>query len=70
MCMHVCVSCVQVLSMFDSDLDFKGNRVRLWQPGTVAELAAADGLVEVPAAVLNESGRTKLLCTRNLWVYL
>jgi hypothetical protein len=56
--------------MFDSDLDFKGNRVRLWQPGTVAELAAADGLVEVPAAVLNESGRTKLLCTRNLWVYL
>jgi hypothetical protein len=46
----------QVLSMFDSDLDFAKSRVRLWQPGTVSELAAQDGLVEVPAAVLNESG--------------
>lgn len=42
--------------MFDSDLDFKKNRVRLWKPGTVAELAASEGLEEVPAAVLNESG--------------
>ena len=42
--------------MFDSDLDFKNNRVRLWKPGTIAEIAASDGLVEVPAAVLNESG--------------
>lgn len=46
----------QVLSMFDSDLDFAHNRVRLWTPGTVAQLAASEGLVEVPAAVLNESG--------------
>ena len=46
----------QVLSMFDSDLDFKKNRVRLWRPGTVAELAGSEGLEEVPAAVLNESG--------------
>jgi hypothetical protein len=42
--------------MFDSDLDFKKNRVRLWRPGTVAELAGSEGLEEVPAAVLNESG--------------
>lgn len=47
---------LQVLSLFDSDLDFKKNRVRLWKPGTIAELAAAEGLEELPAAVLNESG--------------
>lgn len=47
---------LQMLSLFDSDLDFKNNRVRLWQPGTVAQLAASEGLLEVPAAVLNESG--------------
>lgn len=46
----------EMLSLFDSDLDFKNNRVRLWQPGTVADLAESEGLVEVPAAVLNESG--------------
>jgi hypothetical protein len=42
--------------MFDADLDFKASRVRLWQPGTVAQFADAEGLVPVPAAVLNESG--------------
>jgi hypothetical protein len=54
-----------MLSLFDSDLDFKSNRVRLWQPGTIAELAESEGLVEVPAAVLNESGvvRRKQLST-------
>lgn len=56
---------LQMLSLFDSDLDFKNNRVRLWQPGTVAQLAASEGLVEVPAAVLNESGGT-MSCTKPL----
>ena len=49
---------LQMLSLFDADLDFKSNRVRLWRPGTIAEVAASEGLVEVPAAVLNESGVT------------
>lgn len=47
---------MQALSLFDADLDFAAKRVRLWQPGTIADLAASEGLVEVPAAVLNESG--------------
>lgn len=57
-CCWPCCLLLQMLSLFDSDLDFKNNRVRLWQPGTVAQLAASEGLVEVPAAVLNESGGT------------
>lgn len=51
-------SLLQMLSLFDADLDFKSSRVRLWRPGTIADVAASEGLVEVPAAVLNESGGT------------
>eukprot|EP00878_Enallax_costatus_P026920 GHUV01028932.1.p1 GENE.GHUV01028932.1~~GHUV01028932.1.p1 ORF type:complete len:220 (-),score=61.96 GHUV01028932.1:1024-1683(-) len=47
---------MEVLQLFDTDLDFNKSRVRLWQPGSVGQIAAADGLVEVPAAVLNETG--------------
>lgn len=32
------------------------GRIRLWAPGSAAQLAASEGLVEVPAAVLNETG--------------
>eukprot|EP00879_Flechtneria_rotunda_P012157 GHRR01012697.1.p1 GENE.GHRR01012697.1~~GHRR01012697.1.p1 ORF type:complete len:211 (+),score=60.25 GHRR01012697.1:694-1326(+) len=46
----------EVLQLFDTDLDFNKSRVRLWAPGTAANVAYAEGMVEVPAAVLNESG--------------
>ena len=46
----------EVLSLFDTDLDFPGSRIRLWSPGDGAAVAANTGLVEVPAAVLNETG--------------
>jgi hypothetical protein len=47
---------MEVLQLFDTDLDFDRSRVRLWQPGAVGALADGQGLVEVPAAVLNETG--------------
>eukprot|EP00882_Tetradesmus_deserticola_P001300 GHRQ01001405.1.p1 GENE.GHRQ01001405.1~~GHRQ01001405.1.p1 ORF type:complete len:396 (+),score=134.85 GHRQ01001405.1:46-1233(+) len=47
---------MEVLALFDTDLDFDRSRVRLWQPGSVGPLAGSQGLVEVPAAVLNETG--------------
>uniref|UniRef100_A0A383VMM9 Peptidase A2 domain-containing protein n=1 Tax=Tetradesmus obliquus TaxID=3088 RepID=A0A383VMM9_TETOB len=47
---------MEVLQLFDTDLDFDRSRVRLWQPGAVGALAERQGLVEVPAAVLNETG--------------
>ncbi|KAF6250944.1 hypothetical protein COO60DRAFT_1298685 [Scenedesmus sp. NREL 46B-D3] len=47
---------MEVLQLFDTDLDFDQARVRLWQPGAVGSLASSQGLVEVPAAVLNETG--------------
>mmetsp|Transcript_4399 Transcript_4399/g.9518 ORF Transcript_4399/g.9518 Transcript_4399/m.9518 type:complete len:435 (-) Transcript_4399:203-1507(-) len=42
---------MELLSLFDADLDFPRNRIRLFEPGT----ADASGLVEIPAAVVNES---------------
>eukprot|EP00816_Leptocylindrus_hargravesii_P010377 CAMPEP_0196822242 /NCGR_PEP_ID=MMETSP1362-20130617/82704_1 /TAXON_ID=163516 /ORGANISM="Leptocylindrus danicus, Strain CCMP1856" /LENGTH=396 /DNA_ID=CAMNT_0042201743 /DNA_START=79 /DNA_END=1265 /DNA_ORIENTATION=- len=43
---------MELLQYFDVDFDFPKGRLRLWKPGT----ADHDGLVEVPGAVLNESG--------------
>eukprot|EP00877_Chromochloris_zofingiensis_P014880 jgi/Chrzof1/9646/Cz04g10250.t1 len=47
---------MEVLGLFDTDFDFKAGRVRLWQPGMGAQVAAEAGLAELPAAVLNETG--------------
>eukprot|EP00854_Cymbomonas_tetramitiformis_P020141 gene20141-24109_t len=47
---------MEVLSLFDVDFDFPAGRLRLWAPGTAARKAIQGGLVEVPAAVLNETG--------------
>lgn len=42
----------EFLSRFDVDLDFGAGRVRLYRPGT----APKDGLVVIPATVINETG--------------
>ena len=47
---------MELLDMFDADLDFPKNRLRLWSPGTAAGAASQAGLVEIPDAVLNETG--------------
>jgi len=47
---------MELLDMFDTDLDFPKNRLRLWSPGTAAGAASKAGLVEIPDAVLNETG--------------
>jgi hypothetical protein len=44
----------EILSQYDVDLDFPAGRVRLYKPGTAA--AAAKGMVEIPAIVINETG--------------
>jgi hypothetical protein len=54
---------MEVLQLFDSDLDFDKSRVRLWRPGTVGALAESQGLLEVPAAVLNETGEGQAVST-------
>lgn len=46
----------ELLQQFDLDLDFPAGRLRLYRPGDGMAAAAAAGLVEVPAAVLNETG--------------
>ncbi|CAB9511020.1 expressed unknown protein [Seminavis robusta] len=47
----------EALSLFDLDLDFPAGRIRLWKPGTAGKQAAVkNGLVEIPAVVINESG--------------
>lgn len=43
---------MELLQYFDVDFDFPEGRLRLWKPGTVDH----HDLVEVPGAVLNESG--------------
>lgn len=43
---------MELLSLFDVDFDFPNNRIRFWKPGTVDR----DGLLEIPAAVINETG--------------
>mmetsp|Transcript_10680 Transcript_10680/g.25307 ORF Transcript_10680/g.25307 Transcript_10680/m.25307 type:complete len:409 (+) Transcript_10680:126-1352(+) len=42
---------MELLSLFDVDLDFPNNRIRLFEPST----ADTSGLVEIPAVVINES---------------
>lgn len=42
--------------MFDVDFDFPAKRIRLYRPGEGVAAATAAGLVDVPAAVLNETG--------------
>lgn len=42
---------MELLQMYDVDLDFPKNRIRFWKPGT----ADTSGLVEIPAVVINES---------------
>ena len=42
---------MEFLSLFDVDLDFPQNRIRLFEPGNVD----APNLVELPAVVINES---------------
>jgi hypothetical protein len=43
---------MEALSLFDVDFDFPNNRLRLYKPGT----APTTGLIEIPAAVINETG--------------
>ena len=43
---------MELLSQFDVDFDFPNQRVRFWKPGT----APTNGLVEIPAVVINETG--------------
>jgi predicted aspartyl protease len=47
---------MEVLSLFDLDLDFPAGRLRLWKPGTAETAAKQTGMVEIPAVVINESG--------------
>jgi len=46
---------MEVLELYDVDFDFPNGRLRLWTPGTAARVAKKDGLVQIPAAELNES---------------
>lgn len=47
---------MEVLSLFDLDLDFPAGRIRLWEPGTAKQVALKTSLTEIPAVVINESG--------------
>jgi len=47
---------MEMLSLFDVDLDFPAGRVRFYKPGTAAAAGATKGLVEIPAVVINETG--------------
>jgi predicted aspartyl protease len=47
---------MECLDYFDSDFDFAAGRFRLWAPGTAAAQAKKAGMIDIPAAVLNESG--------------
>lgn len=46
---------MEMLELFDVDFDFPAGRIRFWAPGTAAEEAKRAGLVEIPAAIINES---------------
>ena len=52
---------MEMLELFDVDLDFPAGRIRFWAPGTAAEEAKRAGLVEIPTVVINES---RVLATR------
>lgn len=45
---------MEFLSMYDVDLDFPANRIRLYEQGTFGPLPK--GMAEVPATVINETG--------------
>jgi hypothetical protein len=47
---------MELLSLFDVDLDFGNNRVRFYPPGAAATVAKEAGLVAIPAVVINETG--------------
>ena len=47
---------MEALSLYDVDFDFPRKRLRLFKPTTAAEFARKAGLVEIPAAVINETG--------------
>jgi hypothetical protein len=46
---------MELLSMYDVDLDFPNRRVRFWEPGTMTTATNPD-MVEIPAVVINETG--------------
>ena len=46
----------ELLENFDVDFDFPKQRIRFFRPGEGIGEAAAAGLVDIPAAVLNETG--------------
>ncbi|KAI8474268.1 MAG: hypothetical protein J3K34DRAFT_408000 [Monoraphidium minutum] len=54
---------MEMLSLFDADFDFPAGRLRLYRPGEGAAAAAEAGLIEVPAAVINESGLLAIRAT-------
>lgn len=45
---------MEFLSMYDVDLDFPANRIRLYEQGTFGPLPK--NMVEIPAVVINETG--------------
>lgn len=47
---------MELLQLFDVDFDFPAGRIRFFRPGEGVAVAEAAGLVDVPAAVLNETG--------------
>ena len=48
---------MELLSMFDVDFDFPKNRLRLWKPGSVREVAEiTERMVAIDAVVVNETG--------------
>ena len=59
---------MEFLSMYDVDLDFPANQIRLYEQGT---LSCPRGMVEIPATVINSSEETRYgtahCCTFGLW---
>ena len=49
---------MEALRMFDVDLDFPAERIRLYKPGTVGTTGVATRarLVKIPAVIINETG--------------
>jgi hypothetical protein len=47
---------MEVLGLFDTDFDFPNKHLRLWVPGEGQAAAAQAGLINLPAALLNETG--------------
>jgi hypothetical protein len=47
---------MELLSQFDVDFDFPKGRLRLYKPGTAVTSAKLEGMAEIPAVVINETG--------------